>query len=157
RFLLYIQRGAQTRMDIWILPRADGSTARPLLQTAFDENFPQFSPDGRWLAYVSDQTGAREVYVQSFTSDGQLGPDRRVVSTKGGAVPHWRHDGSELFYVAADGQLMSVPVATRGESIQTGPPRGLFHTRMLNLNWVYHEYDVTPDGQRFLVGTTIGE
>lgn len=130
-----------------------------MLHSVSDEHSPAFSPDGRWLASISDESGTPEVYVQSFMPDGTLGTDRRRVSTNGGAVPNWRRGGEELFYVAGDGQMMSVPVRKRGSNLEFDVPHALFKTRMLGAGYssAFHEFDVTPDGQRFLVGTLVGE
>src|SRR6266576_3712466 len=78
-----------------------------LSNSPFDEQNPQLSPNGRWLSYSSDETGNYEIYVQSFSADGKLGADKKRVSTTGGRLPVWRRDGSELFYVASDGQMMT--------------------------------------------------
>ena len=98
-----------------------------------------------------------EIYVQSFSADGKLGADKKRVSTAGGTAPVWRRDGSELFFVAADGQMMSSAVKTGGTEFEFSAPKALFKTRMLGLTGNFHEYDVSPDGQRFLIGTLIGE
>jgi hypothetical protein len=129
----------------------------PLLSSVFNEREPQLSPDGRWLAYCSDESGSYEIYVRPFTADGKVGGDKRRISTNGGTQPKWRAGGQELFYLADDGQIMSVPVKTSGAELEYGAPKALFKTRMLNRYSLLHEYDVTADGQRFLVGTLIGE
>jgi eukaryotic-like serine/threonine-protein kinase len=128
-----------------------------LSNSPFDEQSPQLSPDGRWLAYSSDDTGNYEIYVQSFSADGKLGADKKRVSTSGGKFPVWRRDGSELFFVAADGQMMSSAVKTGGTEFEFSAPKGLFKTRMMAWTTNFHEFDVTPDGQRFLIGTLIGD
>jgi Tol biopolymer transport system component len=128
-----------------------------LLNSLFDEQDPQFSPDGKWLAYATDETGDYEIYVQSFSPDGNLGSDRKRISTTGGRFPVWRRDGSELFFVAADGQMMSTMVKTTGGEFQSMTPTALFKTRMLGVFGGVHEFDVSPDGQRVLIGTLVGE
>src|SRR6185295_364807 len=116
--------------DIWVLPRAGSGKEYPLLQSASDEQSPRFSPDGRSLAYVSDESGIADIYVQSFTADGKLGADRKRVSTNAGGVgPIWRGDGRELFYVAGDGQLVSVAVTRSGPELTFGQPQALFKAR----------------------------
>jgi eukaryotic-like serine/threonine-protein kinase len=93
--------------------------------------------------------------VQSFT-DGKLGSDRKRISTAGGKFPVWRRDGTELFFVSQDGQLMSSSVKTTGTEFEFNTPKALFKTRMLS--WTLNvQVDVSPDGQRFLIGTVIGE
>jgi serine/threonine protein kinase len=157
RFIFFIERGVRTRMDLWVLPMFGDKKEYQLSNSPFDEQTPQLSPDGRWLAYTSDETGNYEIYIQSFSTDGKLGTDKKRVSTTGGRFPVWRRDGSELFFVAADGQMMSSPVKTGGTEFQFAAPKPLFKTRMLAWTTNFHEYDVSPDGQRFLIGTLIGE
>jgi eukaryotic-like serine/threonine-protein kinase len=106
---------------------------------------PSFSPDGRWLASASNQTGSLEVYLMDFPA----GTQRRRVSTNGGRQPRWRRDSKELFFLADDGSMMSTEISTLGE-LQTGVPKKLFHTN-LRLGSNKALYDVTGDGQRFLV------
>jgi Tol biopolymer transport system component len=157
RFILFSRRGVKTRLDIWALPLFGDRKEFPLMNSPFDEREPQLSPDGRWLAYGSDETGSYEIYVRPFSADGKVGDDKRRVSTNGGSEPKWRANGQELFYIAGDGQLMSVPVKTSGAGIEFGTPRALFKTRLFGQQAILHEFDVTPDGQRFIVGTLIGE
>jgi len=154
RFILFMERGVKTRMDIWALPLFGEKKAYQLSNSLFDEQTPQLSPDGRWLAYSSDETGDHEIYVQSFSADGKLGPDKKVISSKGGRLPVWRRDGGELFFIASDASMMAAAVKSRGTEFQFDVPRPLFKTRTLALEGaIFHEYDVSPDGQRFLIGT----
>jgi Tol biopolymer transport system component len=158
RFIIFMERGVKTRMDLWALPTFGDRKEYQLSNSPFDEQNPQLSPDGRWLAYSSDETVNYEIYVQSFSTDGKLGADKKRVSTAGGKLPIWRRDGSELFFVAADGQMMSSSVKTGGTEFQFAAPKPLFKTRTLALEGaIFHEYDVSPDGQRFLIGTLIGD
>jgi Tol biopolymer transport system component len=157
RFILFTQRGVKTRLDIWALELAGVKKEYPLLNSAFDEREPQISPDGHWLAYCSDESGNYEIYVQPFTADGKVGADKRRVSTTGGTQPMWRRDGKEIFFVADDGKLMSASVKNIGAELEFGAPKALFQTHMQNRYSISHEYDVSPDGQRFLIGTLIGE
>ncbi len=157
RFIIFVRRGVKTRMDIYALPLFGDRKEYLISNSPFNEQTPAFSPDGRWLAYTSDETGNYEIYVQSFSADGKLGADKQRVSTNGGTYPVWRRDGSELFFVAPDGQMMSSAVKTGGTEFQFGAPKPLFKTRMLAWITNFHEYDVSPDGQRFLIGTLIGE
>ena len=158
RFIIFMERGVKTRMDLWALPMFGDRKEYPLSNSPFDEQDPQLSPDGRWLAYTSDETGKYEIYVQSFSADGKLGADKKRVSTSGGRLPVWRRDGSELFFVAADGKMMASSVKTGGTEFQFAAPKLLFKTRTLELEGgIFREYDVSPDGQRFLIGTLIGE
>ena len=158
RFIIFMERGVKTRMDLWALPMFGDKKEYQLSNSPFDEQNPQLSPDGHWLAYSSDEAGNYEIYVQSFSADGKLGADKRIVSTAGGKLPLWRRDGSELFFVAADGQMMASSVKTGGTEFQFAAPKPLFKTRTLSLEGaIFREYDVSPDGQRFLIGTLIGE
>ena len=157
RFIIYLRRGVKTRMDLWALPMFGDKKEYQLSNSPFNEQTPALSPDGRWLAYTSDETGNYEIYVQSFLADGKLRADKQRVSTNGGTYPVWRRDGSELFFVANDGQMMSSAVKTGGTEFQFAAPKPLFKTRMLAWMTNFHEYDVSPDGQRFLIGTLIGE
>lgn len=158
RFIIFRERGVKTRLDMWALPMFGDRKEYQLSNSPFDEQTPQLSPDGRWLAYTSDETGNYEIYVQSFSADGKLGADKKIISTNGGKLPVWRHDGSELFFIAADGQMMASSVKTSGAEFEFVTAKPLFKTRMLSLEGgIYHEYDVSPDGQRFLIGTLIGE
>jgi Tol biopolymer transport system component len=157
RFILFIRRGEKTRADVWALPLTGDRQEYQLLNSAFDERNVQFSPDGRWLAYASDESGSYEIYVRSFTADGKVGGDKKRISTNGGMQPKWRGDGQELFYIAEDGHMMSVGVKTVGSEFEYGAARALFKTRMQARSRLFHEYDVTADGQRLLIGTLIGE
>jgi Tol biopolymer transport system component len=157
RFLIFMRRGVKTRGDIFVLPRFGDGKEFPLINSEADELEPELSPDGHWLAYISDESGSYEIYVQSFTTEGKVGSDRKRISTNGGIVPNWSRDGKELFYVAGDGQMMSVAVKSSGSELEFSPPKALFKTRMLADASVFHEFDVSPDGQNFLVGTVIGE
>ena len=130
--------------------RSTDRQPRPVVQTPAEERFPSFSADGRWLAYTSDGSGRVEVYVQPYP-----GPGRRVlVSTDGGTSPAWRSDGTELFYYAALPQnlvrMMVVPVKATAAGFSAGTPRTLFEGRYVMSDPV-RGYDVTPDGQRFLM------
>jgi Tol biopolymer transport system component len=125
--------------DIWIAPVDTPSAARPLLRTRFSEQNAAISPDGRWLAYQSNETGANAIYVRPLTEAG----GRVRVSVAGGIAPHWSRDGRELVYRNGD-SLYAVSV-TPGAELGFGPPRLL-----LALNENMSGYDVHPDGQRFL-------
>ena len=154
RFTLYLPLDGQTRREVWVLPLFGDRQPYPLLNTAFEVRQAQLSQDGRWLAYVSDESGSYEIYVQPFTAEGKLGGDKKRISTNGGSQPRFRRDGQELFYVAADGQMMAVKI--NAATFET--PRALFKTRLLTgLIQPGIEYDVTADGQRFLIGTQVGE
>ena len=157
RFILFKHRGVKTRMDVWALPTFGDKKEFPVLNSQFDEQTPNLSPNGRWLAYYSDETGNGEIYVQSFSSQGKVGSDKKRISANGGLYPVWRHDGTELFFVGSDGQLMTTKVKTDAAEFEFEPAKPLFKTRMLAWVGNFNELDVTPDGQRFLIGTLIGD
>jgi Tol biopolymer transport system component len=135
--------------DVWLLPLDGDRTPVPFLRTPFNETEARFSPDGRWVAYVSNETGSPEVYVTRF-----LGPSGKwPVSTAGGNYPRWRGDGRELFYLTREGKMMAVLVNGQGEDFVVGSERPLFSTRV-GAGGRY-PYDVTSDGQKFLVNNVV--
>jgi dipeptidyl aminopeptidase/acylaminoacyl peptidase len=123
-----------------------------LVTTAADESFGQFSPDGKWFAYSSDETGRREVYVREFTPDRvpAAGAAKWLVSVGGGDKPRWRRDGRELFYLSPDSKLMATTVKT-APAFEPGIPAPLFDVRATGS----FPYDVAADG-RFLINTPLG-
>ena len=154
RWLLFQQSNQKTGFDIMSLPLGGDAKPEPLVQTDAEEYGGVFSPDGKWLAYVSNSSGPSEVYVQAFPGPGP----RQQVSPKGGAQIRWRADGRELFYIALDGTLMAVPirVASDGTSIDPGTPIPLFKTRVgILVNLTAAAYVVSADGQRFLMNTVV--
>jgi len=157
RFILFLYRGVKTRMDVWAIPTSGDKKEFPVLNSQFNEQTPSLSPNGRWLAYYSDETGNGEIYVQSFSADGKVGSDKKVISANGGVSPIWGHDGKELFFIGGNGQMMATKVKTDGAEFEFEPPKELFKTRMLSWVGNFHEFDVSPDGQRFLIGSLIGE
>lgn len=145
RYLAYENWDPNTRADVWILPLGGEQKPFPLLRSAFNEEDARISPDSRWIAYVSDESGRPEVYVQSFPRAGETWR----VSAKGGSRPIWRADGRELYYLAADRQIMAAPVKS-ALTFEAGTPTALFKADSIMLDY----YDVTPDGQRFLVDSS---
>jgi len=156
RFLMYTQRATKTRLDVWLHPLGGEAKEIPLLVSPADESYAELSRDGKWLAYLSDETGEDELYVQSFKEDGTLGTDRKRVSTDGASLPVWSRDGRQLFFVQRDGKMMSVVLKTGRQSFEYEPPRALFETRMMYGYGRADYFDITPDG-KFLIGTLIGE
>ena len=147
RYILYHRNDPKTGDDLWYLQRKDdnsGFEAVPFLQTPFRELAANLSPDGHFVAYVSDESGRYEVYVQRFPGGG----GKRLVSSNGGGQPRWRRDGKELFYVA-DRTLLAVDVTTM-PNFSMGSPRELFESEGLNSPTVQY-YDVSADGQRFVL------
>ena len=145
--LVYLEEDRITRSDLWMLPLTGDRKPAPLLRTPFEERDAVFSPDGRWIAFESDESGAPEVYVTPIDAVGS----RRRVSVAGGQTPRWRRDGKELFYMAPNGGVMSVMIAL-GPPLQIAPARQLFVVTARAVNDIF---DVSPDGQRFLVNTAV--
>jgi Tol biopolymer transport system component len=155
RFLAYASLHPTSQWDLWLLPMsiAPETDRKPVLylQSESNENLGQFSPDGRWLAYVSDESGINEVYVGTLPEFTFA----RQISANGGSRPRWRANGRELFYVAADGTLMAVSVKP-GDNFEASAPVALFKTgiRRTAVSGSYgytQDYAVTRDGQRFLI------
>ena len=162
RFLAYMLRDpqpARDKSDIWILPLFGDRKPFPFLQSDFDKGAPSFSPDGRWIAYVSEESGTREVYVVSF-------PDPRTrlqVSNQGGLAPMCRPDGKQLFYASLGGQLTSVGVSSKGSTLQLESPKPLFQAFQSSavlrvfatgpFGLGTQPFDISRDGQRFLIVT----
>ncbi|HKQ73646.1 MAG TPA: winged helix-turn-helix domain-containing protein [Blastocatellia bacterium] len=151
RFIIYYQNDPKTKWDVWFLPATETGEEKPLrvIGTEVNETAGTLSPDGRWLAYVSDASGRSQVYVQSFPG----GDGKRQVSNGGGIGPRWRRDGRELFYYAGDGKLMVAPVRS-GESFDVGAAVPLFEFRAGTVPG-YAPYAVTADGQRFLINVVV--
>jgi len=158
RFVLFSSAGSTKSADIWALPLAGHGKPFPVAQTNFDEYAGQFSPDGNWIAYQSDDSGRFDVYVQPFPGPGNKWP----VSTSGGSQARWRRDGQELFYVAQDGRLMATPIrfGSPAQAPEIGTPVALFAPPLggaLQRADTRHQYMVAADGQRFLVATVTEE
>jgi Tol biopolymer transport system component len=153
--------------DIWVLRMGDASPgsgevpsgasgqarkAQPFLRTRFDEASLRFSPDGRWLAYISNETGRYEIYVQPYPGPGG---GKWQISTEGGTEPVWNPNGRELFY-RSGGKMMAVDIATQ-PSFAVGKARMLFEGEYVPTPATLSNYDVSPDGQRFLMLKPIDE
>jgi len=150
RSLLYTEIDSTSKGDVRLLPLPATSSglraAIPIAASASDENLAQFSPDGRWVAYRSDETGRFEVYVRAVDPSGADAGGKWQISTNGGIELRWPRRGHEIFYVGPDNMLMAVAVQT-GMNFETGVPRALFSVPPAGVV----RYDVTSDGQRFLV------
>ncbi len=149
--IVYGTLGTKTRRDMWLLPLNGNRKPVALLDSPFDEARSSLSPDGKWLAYDSNESGRQEIYVRPFPS----GAGKWQVSTSGGASPRWRRDGRELFFsgttVGAAGRLFAADVKAEGPTFVPGAPRELFRVDMLQPpHEPYHAYAVSADGQRFL-------
>jgi serine/threonine protein kinase len=153
RLLLFIQIGGTDRGDIWILPLDKSAPPFPYLKTPAGEQHPQFSPPaqrGKWIVYTSDESGIEQVYVRQFT--GGAAPEAKwQISLNGGRYPRWRGNGSDIVYLAPDGKLMSVPIRCTSDSIEAGSPRALFDAALPSVPFSRYPYDLSPDGQKFLL------
>jgi Tol biopolymer transport system component len=144
QLLAFHEVNPTTQRDIWVLRMSDRK-AQPFLRTRFDESGPRFSPDGRWLAYMSDESGRYEIYVQPYPGPG----GKWQISTGGGTEPVWNRNGRELFYRIGD-KMMAVEITTQ-PGFAAGTPRVLFEGRYEPAPFPVANYDVSPDGQRFLM------
>jgi eukaryotic-like serine/threonine-protein kinase len=152
QLLAFIEVNPSTQRDIWVLRMGDPSAgsgqvreAKPFLRTRFDEAMPQFSPDGRWLAYISNESGRYEIYVQPYPGPG----GKWQISTEGGTEPAWNQNRRELFYRSGE-KMIAVDIATQ-PNFSAGKPRMLFEGPYLPASIPMANYDVSPDGQRFLM------
>jgi eukaryotic-like serine/threonine-protein kinase len=144
QLLAFAEVNSTTGYDIWVL-RLGERKAQPFLRTPFNEAAPQFSPDGRWLAYISDESGRNEIYVQPYPGPG----GKWQISTEGGREPLWNRNGRELFYRSGN-KMMAVQITTQ-PSFSAGTPKVLFEGQYQLLALSTPNYDVSPDGQRFLM------
>ncbi len=139
-------RFGKAHAGVWLLPLSGDRQPKPLLQSAvFDQGGASLSPNGRFVAYMSNESGRFEVYVQSFPPSG----DKWMVSSGGGALPLWRGDGKELFYLTQDGKVMSAEIKI-GAKLESGLPQQLFQTR-IKFGFSDYPYGVAPEGSRFLI------
>jgi eukaryotic-like serine/threonine-protein kinase len=133
--------------DLWILPLSQDRKPYPLIQSRFNESAGRFSPDGRLVAYVSDESGRPEICIRR-SREPSSSDEKWQISTNGGTDPRWRRDGRELFYIGADQKLTSVEIKTMSNTVVAGVPKPLFQASS--------SYDVAADGQRFLVNVRVG-
>ena len=156
RFLLFVNF-VKNVPDLWALPIESQSvgTPFPVVQTRFAEDQGQFSPDGRWIAYRTNESGQDEIYVQAFPGPGS----KARVSAEGGSQPRWRRNGKELFYIGPDNRLMAVAIGLPpdGHTPNVGAPFALFSTGLASRGAPKHQYAVAPDGQRFLMVVSADE
>jgi Tol biopolymer transport system component len=165
RTLLYVTVNPKTGPDLWALPTASStnelrteSKPFPFALTSFEDADGQFSPDGRWVAYESNESGRFEIYVAPFPGPG----GKKQVSTAGGSQPRWRRDGKELFYAAPDGHMMAASVSIRsdGQALEVSTPVTLFAARLasgasvLAVGAQRPQYAIAPDG-RFLMNLAV--
>ena len=151
KFIVFENSGEKTKRDVWLLPVTGEPKPIPFLQSEFAEQNARFSPDGKWIAYSSDESGTPEIYVQPFPS----GVKKRI-STGGGRLPRWRKDGKELFYISGT-RMMAMSVNPAAE-FEVTTPRVLFEES--NLSYQTNNragYAVSGDGQRFLINSVVDE
>ena len=156
RFLLFNEVNmGRSGVDVWVLPLKGDGKPFPLIQRASQQDQAQFSPDGRWVAYASSESGRYEVLVQRFIAPSErtsVDPETIVVSTDGGTAPRWRDaDGKELYFIAPDGTVMAADVSNKGEQLSIGVPHPLFRLAGSHGDW-----DVVSDGSRFLIAIPAG-
>jgi len=149
--LLYVTNELSMSYDVWALPLGGAREPIGIVRTESEERDAQFSPDGRWVAYQSNDSGRLEVYVQTFPEPA----GRWQVSSDGGAQVRWRDDGREIFFLALDGRLMAAPIRLdpAAQAIEIGAPAPLFHTHLGRGVQTSNrqQYIVAPGGQRFLM------
>jgi Tol biopolymer transport system component len=153
KFIIFTSEGKNTRADLWILPYLSENENGdhkpfPLLQTEFNEEDGHFSPDGKWVAYTSDESGQAEVYVRPFPGPG----GKWQISTDGGEFPRWRQDGKELYFMNRTEKLLAAEVHLEGSTVTIGKVNPLFNTKPIMAGSVY---DVNADGSKFLINTRI--
>jgi eukaryotic-like serine/threonine-protein kinase len=152
KFLLYQSNGGpKTQSDLLILPLGSGQPGKdrtpiPFLQTEFNETDGRFSPDGKWIAYVSNEAGQNEIWLRSYPSSGS----RWQVSIAGGAAPRWRRDGKELYYQSPTNMIMAATITYKSATIEVSNVHPLFEVPLL-VQLLFPGYDVSADGTRFLV------
>jgi serine/threonine protein kinase/Tol biopolymer transport system component len=165
RFVLYHSADQTNNIDLWVVPMTGDRTPSVLLKTPFREGYGTFSPDGRWIAYQSDESGRPEIYVRPFVAPGDRVPvaaptgSPSLVSTAGGIHPVWRPDGKELYYLDPTSTIMAAPIAVTGSTLEPGSPVRLFTARIVGggLDSAQRrQYDVAPDG-RFLINTVLDD
>jgi serine/threonine protein kinase/Tol biopolymer transport system component len=149
--IIYSRQAKDTGFDIWMIPLQGDRKPVLVLQTPFNEMWPKLSPDGRWIAYQSNESGRQEIYVQSFPATG----GKWQISTNGGTEPTWRGDGREIYYRAPDQQLTAVEIEAAGGTFQAGTPRALFPGKF-QPGTARNRYLPAPDGQRFLFVSPLG-
>jgi eukaryotic-like serine/threonine-protein kinase len=149
RYLIYERRlnQSETGDHIWALPLSGNGKPFAIVQDAFDERVPAVSPDGKWLAYQSNESGRPEIYITAFPAGGA----KWQVASNGGTTPKWRRDGKELFFLDPQDNLVAVDVNPSGNAVQLGAPHTLFQA--VGIQRDFGPYDVTADGKKFLINS----
>jgi Tol biopolymer transport system component len=156
RYLLFSSRGPKGDYDLWVLPataKSGDAKPEPFLNTTFNETQGKFSLDGKWIVYVSDENGPREVYVRPFPFSEAGG--KWQISSGGGVQPRWSRDSKEIFYLNGQ-KLMSAQVST-SPVFKANPPKTLFEAAFATSSNNLWGWDVDPTGQKFLINTQAGE
>ena len=153
RYIVYTSSSSKTRLDLWILPMEGKRTPFPYIQTQFNEDNAKFSPDGKFIAYSSDESGRYEVYVQTFPWSGS----KWQISTGGGVQPSWRRDGKELFYISPERKVIAVDIKADSPIFEAGSIKTLFQTRLPDYPGPRNYYDVSGDGQHFLMNSILND
>ncbi len=154
RFLLCMQSTSRG-YNLGVMPLSGERKLSPFVDGLSNEVQGRFSPNNRWVAYASDESGKFEVYVRPFPAENT---QSTTISIAGGMQPEWRGDGKELFYISADGKLTAVPVVTEEAAFRAGSPRALFDVEVPEPTAPYPtHYAVTADGQRFFVNTAVDQ
>jgi hypothetical protein len=152
----FAERSVDTRLDLWTLPLdfSDAEHPKPgkpelFLRTPFIEQEPAFSPDGRWIAHTSNESGRNEVYVRPFPGGAPSGSGKWQISTGGGQYPIWSRSGRELFYETLDNRIMVSTYTAKGASFAADKPRPWSNKQILDLTPGVWNLDLSPDGKRF--------
>jgi serine/threonine protein kinase/Tol biopolymer transport system component len=152
RYILFTANDPKTKLDVWVLPLFGDQKPFAYLQTDAGERNARFSPDGRWVAYCSDESGTLQVYVQTFPTLG----GKQMISSAGGYFLAWRRDGKELFYGSLDRKMMAVDIEEEGTTLKIGQPKPLFDVHTPS-NVAVAQFAVTADGQKFLMAKPVVE
>jgi serine/threonine-protein kinase len=154
----FSEQNAETGSDLWTLPldtsdpeHPHAGKPEPFLRTPFAKRNPSFSPDGRWISYVSSESGRDEVFVRPFPTGAPSGSGMSQISTGGGQFPIWSRDGRELFYETLDNRIMATAYVAKGDSFVAGKPRPWSNKQLFldfDKKW---NLEVAPDGKRFIV------
>ena len=149
RFLVYERKVPQNEIGfhLWALPLFGDGKPFPIVQSAFEERYPAVSPDGKWMAYQSNESGRWEIYITAFPGGGA----KWQVSSVGGASAKWRKDSKEIFYLDPSDNLVAVDVNASGSAVQLGTPHSLFQA--IGIQREYGPYDVSADGKKFLINS----
>jgi eukaryotic-like serine/threonine-protein kinase len=167
RFILYAHGSITGQADIWVLPMAGDRRPRLFVQAPGAAYDGQFSPDVRWVAYTSKESGREEIYVVPFDaarvlnagsgSPGATASGKWLISPSGGRCPRWRRDGKEIFYLSLDNQMMAAEVEERRDGIEVRPAQALFKASIPSVSAIsFSPYDVSPDGKKFVVTNVSG-